>query len=1594
MAANEITSAIQTKGSKTILASSIALIPALSMAASGDLPFQGQTGTVDSQNKAQAQGHKIIGGWDVYAGNSYTGSTEQTANLTINADYVLDEIIGGNAVKQIADTGSNDFSLSSVETTVNNTAGAHALIGGSKANNASGNFNIDTTKLVINGGSDLGKADNGIVAGGSYLKATANPSGGMGGTASSRIGKTILEINGGEFSSTVVGGSVAEVYAQGNQTAQLSAHTDNIQNTITAGTFSSTLGGAFFGASAALGTGASTTTGTAETTIKGGANFSAVFNGNIHGASYAAYGGTASTENAIVRLIGNSAEDRLKMQAKSKVIYAGGFNSSVSQTLVLELTNVNMNCDPDAKWGIYGGSKFTQTGSYQEGSSTITVEGSTIYGDVRGGAGVFDGSDIILHAGSTSVTVDNSQISGYDLSGSTWQGRVFGNAIIQKTKNSHVYYDSSSVIIGDNVYGITIDKETGKESHNPGTAVYGGAQLFTAENSSSTTGKTSVTVTGENTQLQEVFGGGIISGTLAKDKLSTLVVGQSEVTIDSGLVSDLVVGGNISNLFGYSVIGTASETGTVEFNRQKYAEGSSHVTINGGDLSSALVVGGSWADWGWYGMNLGSTESTSERISIVVGTSSVDVTGGTIDTVIGGGGAVISMKNEETIYAEDSNSPDSLVYGRTEVNVSGGEIKTVVGGGYAQGQRPEMDPNASVEGSVTVRVSGGTITNVFGGGYVSGYGKADVSGDVAIYLSGGTISNVYAGGYTENDSEYASAQVKGDAAVIFEKNFGFDGTVSGQGVEGVSSLQFGTASSAYTGGFDGTFSGFDVVTIAEGSTLALSSLTNENIGAALKLNGAGILKLDKLNHSSGELKLSSGTLDVSSIALTESGSLVVTGGALSTTTDQIFTQAIVSGSETDAGGLLQNGVTFEQNATLTLKDAQYTLDYAQSAGELLSDIKVVMLGDLVGKESLDGTIALNDLDQVGENVVLDTVTVSGKVGDQDKNIQIDGVKAGDVAYREDSLSVGAVSLGSATTVTVDGGKTLTLTGNGSNVVTADDPGYEIVVKNSSTLALGGMTSKGGNITGSVNLSNDSVVSVTGNELFSIESISGTGSVLVGNESTRGKLTIENLDGMTGVIFVDPAWDLTGSNPVSGASQLTINETDNIDAKVVAGQNSIVSFRASASEAMDAFDSIASVAQLSWKDDVTVAAYIDAPISFGTGGLLIDGSLTSAPSASEVQSGIRVAAHGMLIANQAAAPADGALVTGTINFDQGSYLGIVNAAEGVFQLSTSSNGSTQVVTDNPFITSTVDNGTVTSTVDADNGLAALSSTGLQAMTRRADSVLAATIADRTSFGQQLKSGLNLWVDVAGENYQADNFDKGGEFEADMGYGTFGADVAVGNFTVGGALQYGTGTLRSSVNSIKNSIDNYGVSLYGTYSVTDNFKLGAELAYVWGENDITAAQSALNQSVDTEMYSAGVRAMYEMKAGNFRFVPSIGLRVSQLSTDEMKVGTVKIEDQDQTLVQLPIVMRITAADYSTASGWTLSPSFKIAYVPTFGDKEIEVLNTAEDVIDTSPVQVDFGLLAGKDNMLFNVNMLLGSGEYGTSAIGGKVGFKYVF
>lgn len=727
------------------------------------------------------------------------------------------------------------------------------------------------------------------------------------------------------------------------------------------------------------------------------------------------------------------------------------------------------------------------------------------------------------------------------------------------------------------------------------------------------------------------------------------------------------------------------------------------------------------------------------------------------------------------------------------------------------------------------------------------------------------------------------------------------------------------------------------------------------------------------------------------------GSVTVkANGTLETSSDQIFTKALDSaGTATDAGKLLyaENKIKFETDSTLALTDKLYNLEYAQSAGGLLTNGKVTMLGDLINKDTVNES-TLGDLEQVGENIDLPNLTVNA----EDKNIQIGGTLEGQegktTTLREESLSVGSIDLGTATTVTVAGGETLTLAGNGKTIVSSEaDDGAKVVVEEG-TLALGGTVSNGGTVE-SVEVLQKGNVTVVGDATYTIDELVGSGNVYVGTDAQAGDVIINDISEMTGMIFADPEKASSASETSGGSVAGFSDATMAVKAYLVSGRNALWATDATKAEGVDAFNKIGLAQGLAWGEDVTAALYVGKTLQLGTtGSVLVDGSMTSENVTARVNGTATVNNKGMLIVNQNVGEA---IVGGNVVLAEGSYLGVVNSAVGEFKLAsgTVTDNGTEVVTDNPFIQGSLNaaDKTVVNKLDAESGLGAIASTGVQAMARRADFVMTETVANRTSLDQPMHAGVNLWADVSGERYEADKLDNNGSFRADAAYATFGGDVEVlEGLTAGLALQYGDASLRSDVSGIKNDITSYGLTAYAGKSF-GAAKIVGELAWLKSENDITAHQTALNQKLDANIYSAGVRAQYELAAGSFKFVPSIGLRVSRLETDDMTVGSIKVDEGDLTYVQMPISLRISGFE-ADAAGWTLAPSFKVAYVPTFGDKEVKVLGYSQDVLDMSPVQADFGLRAVNGNLMFNVDMMLGGGEAGTSSIGGKVGVKYAF
>ena len=1075
----------------------------------------------------------------------------------------------------------------------------------------------------------------------------------------------------------------------------------------------------------------------------------------------------------------------------------------------------------------------------------------------------------------------------------------------------------------------------------------------------------------------DVAEGAVIDGRI-------VVQNVSDADKNKGTLSGTVIKGyvNISNqtsTYGGAVF-MGDATGELSFVNS---------TFSGNKVEGDDVAGGAVYNYGTPFKQVGGEYSSNTAVSTgYQPKENKPIQGGAI------GGAIMLKGNPGTVFEDVVFKDNTAVAHKTETSTGGAAYGGALLVDYSTGHATAVVRASDVEFHITkdMTYSGNTVSSNSSGTQFDTYGYhvpfAQAGGFLFLDRGSEATFNVDAGATLTIGSQVTTDDTDSIASSIPNTN---TSTNSGKHAKvaktGAGELVVNSSFNKYYG----------TVEVQNGkmtvnSAWALKNAVNVENGATLALKSFTIDSADK-----------SGNQDVSGSKI--GGSILVkAGGTLETSTDQVFTQALdTEATVTDAGTLKLQGVTFQKNGALALTDDLYNLAYAESASKLITDGHVVMLGSLIAKdqegiESKD-TVTLDDLANVGPNVTLNSVTVQS----QNKNLQIGGVEPTGVAYRAESLSVAAVDLGTGNTVTVDGGKTLNLTGSSADapvVKHSGDEPLQVVVKANSTVELGGAVSQGGILSGTVDVKESGTLLVHGSKVFTVEKAQGAGTIAVGSDALAGTVVLKDLSGFTGMIFVDPEWK-NGVNPVSATSHVVMSIPNaGFAGYEVSARNSMTVIGANSADADAAFNRIAGAQNIAWKDDVTAALYAAETIRLNSGSILIDGSLTNKADAPvRAANQVTVAAQGMLIIDQQKF-ADSSVVEGNLVVAEKAFLGVANAAEGTVQLTTE-NGTVdfkgQVLTDNPFITARVDESgrQLINTLDASSGLEAVSSLGIQAMTRRADFKIAEAVANHTAMDTVLTNPLNLWVDVSGEQYKSDDLKSGGEFKADMGYAVFGADFAVADtWSAGVAVHYGTGTLRSPVAGIHNEIDTWGVALYGTKSFNGGAcKLVGELAYTASENDITASQTALNQKVDAKIYSVGLRGQHIFALGALEVIPSIGVRVSRLETDSMSIGEVRVSDQDQTFTQIPLSVTFSGFE-GTIGGWTISPRARVAYVPTFGDKSISIYSHETDVIDTNPVQGDFGLRAVRDNLQLSADIQAGAGSYGTTAVGARVGLNYTF
>ena len=802
------------------------------------------------------------------------------------------------------------------------------------------------------------------------------------------------------------------------------------------------------------------------------------------------------------------------------------------------------------------------------------------------------------------------------------------------------------------------------------------------------------------------------------------------------------------------------------------------------------------------------------------------------------------------------------------------------------------------------------------------------------------------------------------------------------------------------------------LTVSGEGTVTVTSLKLANLAEATDKDRLPLVRIEK----GGTLRAD--TIDVAANA----GTVTLAGGTLETGSAQVYnlgTKSVINAdaskvsSEKDLDGLaLKTGIT-ATSGTLALTDKGYytTASLKAMSGALQGgSASLSLLNSKLYKAAGETAELVDSVIQSTEQVTASSTVTTNADGKATAQVTVKNSGAQTVVVKDsapkDAKAVDQVTFAAPERSTAE----MTLVGSaagGHLVQNTAGKAVDVVVAPDLTLNLGqtelpeqttgtlsNLTLSAGTTgtTGTTDMPRKAAGLTVANIVAAVEKLVAAGNnlVTVGNERKRGVLKIGTLDlGAGSKVFVDPAWQNDAAlNTIGNASHLEIAQVGSLQGSLIAGQNSLITIGATAAQAEAAFNQ----AGLNWgKEAVSAALYLGTSVN-PEGGILVNGSLTDAGATAE--SGTVTLAASSLLMVDAAAVGEKA-VTGTVSAE-GAKVALVNAAEGTFKLADTVTGLTSesFVSDNLFTTTALNGSDVTTTV-AKNALGgAVASMGLQSMIRRADSVLAATVADRTSIDQELGAGANLWVDVGGESYEADGFDNNARFKSDMGYGVFGADVAVSDdITLGAALQYGTGSARSSNFGMKNEIDTWGLTAYSVYKTGDARFVG-EVAYVKAKNDISAsAASKLSQSVDTEMLSAGMSAHYQFDAGAVTVTPSLGIRLSQLKTDALKVGAIRIADDEMTVFQVPVAVRVGMKPVE-ASGWNIAPAVKLAYVPTFGDDETDILGYQQKVLDTSPVQADIGVEARNGNFMVNVNFLAGTGSEGAKAVGGKVGVKYLF
>ncbi len=401
------------------------------------------------------------------------------------------------------------------------------------------------------------------------------------------------------------------------------------------------------------------------------------------------------------------------------------------------------------------------------GNRIIQVTGGTVNYSVFGGSnghdgtssdGTLTGSSYVYIGGTATIGNDEYINSSSTLFG-VESGSVFGAGNGNTSYATIGSVDNSVIVINDeanikkNVYGSGNYGTVGYNSSSDGSVsinILGGTigSVFGSGNNSGSGKESQVSIPTNIKMTGGTITGGIYGGSNQKGTL------YGDVTLD-------ILSGNVNNVFGG---GLGSDTVV-----------SQNVTVNLGDSTNKLNLTGSAYGGSAYGL----VNDKSQTTSVSTYQTLVNVNGGTINNVFGGG------------KGDDDNTP--YITGNVTLTINDGKITNAFGGNDASGT-----PN----GVVKVYLNGGEVTSVYGGG-----NKTAVT-NTYVYQKGSTCQNIFGGSNESGAVTSSNITVTGGITTNLYGGNNVGGTVETTNI----TVSDGKIESAYGGGkkADTTTSNIDV----------------------------------------------------------------------------------------------------------------------------------------------------------------------------------------------------------------------------------------------------------------------------------------------------------------------------------------------------------------------------------------------------------------------------------------------------------------------------------------------------------------------------------------------------------------------------------------------------------------------------------------------------------------------------------------------------------------------------------------------------------------------------------------------------------------